>query len=429
MASVNYAQPEGTAKSDTFIVRQEGIFRLSGVSIIPNSISVLLHSEKMDTNKYKVDYSLNSISLPENSGAAILDTLIVSYRIIDLGLKKKYARRKLVEKKNSHLPDKVRVVQLKEEDITAKSIFGNNIAKSGTILRGFTVGTNKDFTVNSGLRLQVSGKLSDDIEIVAALTDENTPIQPEGNTERLEELDKVFIEVKHPSATGIFGDYEYNLNSGEFGRIKRKLQGLKGSVNAFNSNLSFALAGSRGKFTTNKFEGIDGVQGPYRLTGVNNERNIIIIAGSEKVYLDGKEMKRGDNNDYVIEYANGELTFTPSRLITSASRIIIDFEYTDRQFDRNFAGVSLNTNLSENLKMNINLIQEGDDPDNPIDFSLSESELSILRNAGDERQRATGNGVTCAPYDSSGMRNGAYIKSDTKINGQSYSIYRSAPGK
>ena len=80
--------------------------------------------------------------------------------------------------------------------------------KSGTLIRGFTVGTNKDFSLNSGLRLQLSGRLSDEIEVVAALTDENTPIQPEGNTERLEELDKVFIQVKHPNAIGTFGDYE-----------------------------------------------------------------------------------------------------------------------------------------------------------------------------------------------------------------------------
>ena len=77
------------------------------------------------------------------------------------------------------------MIQSLSKPLTSESIFGEGIQKNGTILRGFTVGTNKDFTVNSGLRLQLSGRLSDDIEIVAALTDENTPIQPEGNTETL----------------------------------------------------------------------------------------------------------------------------------------------------------------------------------------------------------------------------------------------------
>lgn len=49
-------------------------------------------------------------------------------------------------------------------------------------------------------------------------------------------------------------------------------------------------------------------------------------------------MKRGENNDYTIEYSNATITFTPNRLITSASRINVDFEYTDRQFARSFFG-------------------------------------------------------------------------------------------
>jgi len=67
------------------------------------------------------------------------------------------------------------------------------------------------------------------------------------------------------------------------------------------------------------------IQGPYRLNGINNERAIRIIAGSEKIYLDGVQLKRGENNDYIIDYSNAEITFTPRRIITSVSRISVDF--------------------------------------------------------------------------------------------------------
>ena len=150
---------------------------------------------------------------------------------------------------------------------------GLTAESNGTLLRGFSLGTNKDLSVNSGLRLQLSGKLSKDITIVAALTDENTPIQPEGNTERLEELDKVFIQIKHKIGTATFGDYELKTDVGEFGRIDRKLQGVIGKVNLENYSGSIAIAGARGKFNTMQFNGIDGVQGPYRLHGVNNEND------------------------------------------------------------------------------------------------------------------------------------------------------------
>ena len=130
----------------------------------------------------------------------------------------------------------MQVVQTEAGGFTPEDIFGPGLQKSGTLIRGFTVGTTKDFSLNSGLRLQLSGNLTDDIEIVAALTDQNTPIQPEGNTERLEEIDKVFIQIKHQNATGTFGDYNLTNRNGEFGVINRKLQGLMGTVN-FESTL------------------------------------------------------------------------------------------------------------------------------------------------------------------------------------------------
>ena len=109
------------------------------------------------------------------------------------------------------------------------------------------------------MRLQLSGKLSNDIEIVAALTDENTPIQPEGNTATLDELDKVFIQVKHPNVTGTFGDYQLQEKTGEFGAIDRKLQGLMGEFNYEGQKGYIAIATSKGKFTTNQLTGADGV--------------------------------------------------------------------------------------------------------------------------------------------------------------------------
>jgi len=415
---------------DTFKVNLDNSYNLSALSVIPFSDTVYLkHKRLKRITDYSVDYPRATLHLSRKLQYSLLDTLIIVYKSYRIPLKRKYLRHKLVYRFNEKTQETVRVSKQIGNPLSAESIFGNRIQKSGTIVRGFQFGTNKDFSLSSGLRLQLSGKLSNEIEIVAALTDKNTPIQPEGNSETLDELDKVFIEIKHPNAIGTFGDYDFIENTGEFGKINRKLQGLKAQVIFKNFNGKAAFASSRGKFNSVFITGIDGVQGPYRLSGVNNERNIIIIAGSERVFVDGKELKRGENNDYTIEYGNAEITFTPKVLITSASRINIDFEYTDRKFERNFFGGSVATGLfNKKLNVKVNYAQEGDDKNNTIDISLSGDDKKILQEAGDNINLATRSGISLAKPDSLGNVKGIYTKIDTMINGKPFSYYVYNPG-
>ncbi|MBT8387794.1 MAG: hypothetical protein KJO12_10320, partial [Ignavibacteria bacterium] len=380
-------------------------------------------------NDYRFSYSTASFALSDTLPYSLFDTLLITYQAVNLSLQKEYKKRSLVIRYNEKYGDTVLVVEIEGSGFTPESIFGEGMQKSGTLIRGFTVGTTKDFSLNSGLRLQLSGRLSENIEIVAALSDQNTPIQPEGNTERLEEIDKVFIQVKHPNAVGTFGDYQLSNRNGEFGVINRKLQGLMGSFNISDFGGYGAIATSRGKFNTNNFNGLDGVQGPYQLTGLNGEKFIIVIAGTEKVYLDGIEMKRGENNDYIIEYANATITFTPKKLITNASRIAVDFEYTDRRYSRNFIGSGVTANLLDNkLKFGVQYLQEGDDPNAPVDILLSEEDKRIISEAGDDPVKAFKSGVSLAEEDSLGVRKGIYQAVDTLINNEPFTYYIYNPG-
>lgn len=415
--------------SDTIAINFQNRYEISQVNILPNSESIFLKSKRLNSYDYTFIYSGGYFVLSDSLAYSIFDTLIVTYRSLKFSLHKEYKHKSILVRYDEKYGDTVGVVKYNSGGFSPDAIFGSDMQKSGTIIRGFTVGTTKDFSLNSGLRLQLSGKISSDIEVVAALTDENTPIQPEGNTERLEELDKVFIQMKHPNVTGTFGDYQLTQRFGEFGVIDRKLQGLQGEFNYADITGYVSIANSRGKFNTNKFNGSDGTQGPYRLGGINNERDIIVIAGTEKVYLDGIEMKRGENNDYTIEYSNATITFTPNRLITSASRISVDFEYTDRQFARSFFGTGLSTNfLNDKVRLKVQYLREGDDQDSPIDISLSESDKKILSQAGDDRYKSVKSGVTLAEPDSTGLIKGIYTKIDTTINSGVFSYYVYKPG-
>lgn len=354
-------------------------------------------------------------------------TLTARYQILPFQLKDRYRHRELIIRQDTATGQRIQVSR-PTAPFSVDDLFGANLQKSGSIVRGFTIGSNRDLSLSSGFRMQMAGNIASDVEVVAALTDEHTPIQPEGNTQTLQEIDKVFVEIRSTDLSATLGDFNVEFIGNEFGSYRRKLQGAKGTANYRTgfANGSAVVSGAinRGKFNTNQFQGIEGVQGPYRLSGQNNERNIIIIAGTEKVYVNGELMTRGETNDYTMDYASGEVTFTSRRLITGVSRIVIDFEYTDRQFTRNLLGTKAGVNfLDDRVRLNITLIREADDQDAPIDISLSESDKEILRNAGGDRLNASRSGI-----DSVGIGKGQYIAVDTVIGGIQKRIYRFAPG-
>ncbi len=426
-----YGQDFSNTKTyvDTFRITLDNSYQLTQPTLLPKTIKIRLNSKILTNNDFKFIPDSNSIILSPEVNYHLFDTLFISYRYLQLPLHKTYLKNKLVTRWDDKFNRKIREIKKEGVNLSSDAIFGKGLQKSGTIQRGITIGTNSGTKLNSGLRLELSGKLTKDIELVAALSDQNTPIQPEGVTERLNEVDKVFIEMRHKIGKATFGDYYLNKKSGMFSVVNRKLQGLQAEIHKDNYSGFSAFALQRGKFTSNKFNGIDGVQGPYRLYGINNERNIIVIAGTEAVYVDGIKMRRGESNDYTIDYSNGSIVFKAQRLITSSSRIYVEFQYTDRKFERTFwaAGASANL-LGNKLKINTSYFNENDDETNPIDFSFTDEEKNILANAGSDPLKAVISGVKLAPADSNGARNGIYAKVDTIISGTNYSYYVYEPG-
>ncbi len=266
---------------------------------------------------------------------------------------------------------------------------GSGLQTSGSIMRGVQVGTNRDFSLNSGLNVELSGKLTDNVEVVAALTDEATPIQPEGNTQTLNEVDKVFVKFKSPYVQGTVGDFNLEYKNSEFSRLTRKLQGITLQGRYGKQQISATVATTRGFFNHLSFLGQEGNQGPYRLTGKNGERNIVVLAGTEKVWIDGQKMTRGKSNDYTIEYGNGEIRFTARRLITSSSRIEVDFEYfpVTQNYNRNvYSGTATGRWKAAGIKLRMKVYREADDPAQTLygAQSLNSEERNILKSAGDD---------------------------------------------
>jgi len=283
----------------------------------------------------------------------------------------------------------------------------NDFLKSGTLYRGITLGSQSGLSLQSGLNLELQGKIAEDITIVGTLTDQNIPIQAEGNTQTLDEIDKVFIKVSLPHEQITFGDYEVALRSGTLGNYDRKLQGI--FVESNRKTVSNALSGAvtKGQYNNNYFLGEEGNQGPYQLTGRGGATAIIVLAGTEKVWIDGRLLTRGESSDYVIDYSTGEITFTARQIITAESRISVDFQYSDLIYQKNIYLARNSTELLDRkLKISAAVIAETDDKDNPIELTLSKADQKLLKTLGDDASNAYQSTITA---DSAG----SYILSDS----------------
>lgn len=413
--------------------RSDTLVQLPHRFVIEGSETVLVDSQYLQPF---VDYSLDSrrgiLTIRDSLIVSILGDstkphqLFITYQSFPYTLQEVYRKREPIVRIDSATGKQIKVAKPTLPFSFDDVFLGSNLRKSGSIVRGFTLGSNRDLSLNSGFRMQMAGNLTDDVEIVAALTDENSPIQPEGTTQTLQELDKVFVEIRSRNVAATLGDFNLALDGGEFVRLTRKLQGAEASVffGSGDDSIRGMVLGAvaRGTFHTNEFIGLDEVQGPYRLTGRNGERGIVVIAGSERVYLNGERVTRGELGDYTIEYGIGEVTFTSRRLISHSSRIIVEFEYAERQYNRNLFASHTRASLA-GWNVSATLLREADNKNSPIDFVLSDADRALLLAAGNDQTKASRTGV-----ENVGPGNGQYRSRDSVLAaGDTVRIYEYAP--
>ncbi|MBC3845531.1 hypothetical protein H8K90_03980 [Winogradskyella echinorum] len=274
----------------------------------------------------------------------------------------------------------------------------DGLTTSGSISRGVTIGNNQNSVLNSELDLQISGKLSDKVSLRASIQDANIPLQESGYSQRLDEFDQVFIELFSDDWNIRAGDIDLVNTNSYFANFSKRVQGL--SVNAkLSEKMSVFASGAlvRGQFTTTQFTAQEGNQGPYKLRGPNNELFVLIVSGSETVYVNGVPLERGENNDYIIDYNAGEIIFNSTFPITSEMRITIDYQFSERNYSRFtiFGGGSYNT---EKLNLNVSVYSESDAKNQPLQQNLSTEQTQILADAGDDTSLMVAPSATAESY-------------------------------
>ncbi|MFM2285210.1 MAG: hypothetical protein RLZZ543_707, partial [Bacteroidota bacterium] len=160
---------------------------------------------------------------------------------------------------------------------------------------------------------------------------------------------------------------------------------------------------SKGRFARNVIQGIEGNQGPYRLRGADNELFIIVLSGTELVYIDGRLLERGMDKDYVIDYNSAEISFTPKNLITKDRRITVEFQYSERRYARPLLHTSLVLKKSKSTFF-LNLYSETDARNQPLQQDLSTEDKAILAAGGDDFLSTVRSGIDSLGYSNTEVR-------------------------
>ncbi|MEO6901656.1 MAG: hypothetical protein ABI315_00715 [Bacteroidia bacterium] len=402
--------------------------QLDSLSIIPGSFSILSKRGIIDTSFYKINYVKSILVINKNKlkQNGIDDSLTINYKVFPY-LFSSVTKHKDVDRIRPNLMGRYDPFNYTIEEKESAIFKTEGLNKSGSISRGISFGNNQDVVLNSNLDLQLSGKLSNNIDLLLAATDNNIPIQTEGNTQQLQEFDKVFIQLANDNTKLIAGDFQMTRPSGYFMNFNKKAQGISFSttqninksadtINQKKITSSLSAAVSRGKFARNQIQGIENNQGPYRLRGAENELFIIILSGTEKIYIDGKLMIRGQENDYVIDYNSGEVIFTAKQLITKDKRIVIEFQYSDKNYARSLVHFA-NDYEQNKMKFHFNIYSEQDNKNKPLQQSLTADQKNLLSKIGDSLSLAVTPSVISVPYNNNEV---LYKKVDTTIGSYAF---------
>lgn len=360
---------------DTIVYDSDSKYiQLSNNFIIESTIIMTLDDSLIDLmNVHPIEGKIFLNNIPHNS------SLIIEYDFLENDIPSKVGPKW----KNFPILDSLNILEQKKGPFDKNSIQDTNqtIFSSGSFFRSLNLSPYGGSDFRGGVQMELNGKILNNVNVSGVLTDQNFPLQDDGNTQELKDFDNVFIKVQHPNIELDAGDINY-IYSDKFNTINRKLEGLKNEFEFKKWSGSSVYANSKGQFHFIEIKGIDGAQGPYKLVGKDGSQDIAILSGTEQVWVNGEKAKRGQNYDYTIDYSLSEIYFTPRKLIDFDTDIFIEYQYSDFEYQKGMRGITLRNNISNSNYLSFGFFDEFDQL-NQIDLG-SEKFNTFLNNDSSE---------------------------------------------
>ncbi len=355
---------------------------------VPDPSSFSIKNSTDSTLAFEFNYSTGSVIV--KSQFKLPDSVLLCYRILDINQKKHFSKSMGIYDSTAKFKDygiAQTPIAIKKDQLFETG----DVNTMGRLTRGFTVGSNQNVFMNSSLNLIMDGKLSDNLNIQATINDQNIPFQPEGNTLQLQEIDRVFLKLYNDDFSITGGDVAFTNRDTRFLKFNKNVQGANFLVSKLESSTSIGAAVAKGKFATVSIEALEGITGPYRIQGPEEQDFVVVLANSEKVYLDGNLLRRGFDNDYIIDYNLGEITFTSNISITKFSRIRVDYEFADNRYSRFILSAGHQQKIGR-FSLSVDAYSEKDNKNN-ANFDLTNEDKEILSNVGDDLEKAVKSGA------------------------------------
>ncbi|MCK5127460.1 MAG: hypothetical protein KAR42_14485 [candidate division Zixibacteria bacterium] len=369
-------------------VSNSNVINLGVSNIAAGSDSLFCQGTLIPRDSYRIDYRSGVVYL---GSTVACDTIsIKGYQIPEW----------MLLPEGNAVPEGKRFIALNSDafqNIGRNSANARKVNLSGHKSFSFLVGRSGEGSFSQGLNLEVDALLADNLRLRGAVSDRigsngNTPSGIGfGGTTTISELDKYFFELTGSRVSARAGDIRSITNDY---LPQKRIKGLQAEYRSRNFSTAVDIGRPAGTYASYRFNGSDGKQGPYQVRSSNGLPSGI-VPGSEKVYLDGRKLEGGANRNYEIHYPSGRITFTPRQVITSQSRIEIDFEAASTDYEREIYNISQSYSLfNEKIKFQIGGRRESDSKSRLRFGALSSSDIEIITNAGDESSGSFRSGVT-----------------------------------